>query len=138
MWLLLLLALGIDSEPPAECLLRPPRRPPIPAAFRFPAPAAGDTMRSPLDTGTAYFADLVGIQFTDSASAVQVCAVFVKYEATLVGGLPTADEYVLRLPAQPMGWAPWEARLHSLNAQSGVEYAAPYSWKEAAPGFRAK
>jgi hypothetical protein len=95
-------------------------------------------MWSPLDTGTAYFADLVGIQFTDSATAVQVCAVFVKFEATLVGGLPTAHEYVLRLPARPMSWDSWEARLDSLNAQSGVEYASPYSWKAAAPGFRAK
>ena len=123
------LGLTLRSGPPAECLRQPPRRPPVPATFAFPVPEAGDTITFAQDTGSTFYANLAGLHFRKSASATQVCAIFVKYDATIIGGLPNSPEYIVRFPRRRITWEAWMARLDSLNAEPALEYAGSVSWK---------
>lgn len=98
-------------------------RPTLPDSFAFPTPTI--TVASPGDPpGVLYYRDIVGIRFDDTTSGTTVRAVLAKYTATIIGGMPWVDEYVVRIPDPGSAWVAYDSVLTQMEQEQGVDYVA--------------
>ena len=72
-------------------------RPAVPPAFHFPADTTHFALY-PSDSSVRYYRDLIVIQFQDSVSGDGVRAVFARFHAVIIGGLPEWPAYVVHVP----------------------------------------
>jgi len=101
-------------------------RPPIPG--RLYLPSNSDTLRTvpdPQSPDIAYYRDLFEVRFRDSTSGATVRRFLSRNAAVIVGGSTFLGDYTVRVPDPGPGWKSFDALVRRLNAEPGVEYAAP-------------
>jgi len=97
-------------------------RPPVPAAFRYPADTTHFAIY-PADTTVRYYRDLVVIQFRDSVSGDGVRSIFARYHAVIVGGLPEWPAYVVRVPDPGPTYGALDSLLAAVSQEPRVRLA---------------
>jgi hypothetical protein len=98
-------------------------RPVLPSAFTPPT----DSSRIVTGQGEApnvYFRDYIEVAFDDTTSGITIRRVLEKYRATITGGRPLRDGYVLRVP-DPLTRAAWDSLLTAVEQEAGVRWVLP-------------
>ncbi len=106
-------------------------RPAIPSAFVPPADSSR-LVRSLVDTSTRYYRDVFEIRFQRGASGPSVRAVLYRYGATIIGGRPDRQSYVVRIP-DPGTEDAWDATIANLGRDAAVANVLPVLFR-AGPG----
>ncbi len=101
-------------------------RPPVPGRTYWPS--GSDTLRTVPDRRfpeLAYYRDLFDVRFRDSTSGATVRGFLSRNAAVIIGGSTFLGDYTVRVPDPGPGWKEFDALVRRLNAEPGVEYAAP-------------
>jgi hypothetical protein len=112
-------------------------RPPIPAAYNLPGEGS-PAIVEPSDTSIVYYRTVVLIRFDDSASGATVRGVLAGAGATIIGGARGFGAYIVRVPDPGATVQALDSLLHRLEAQPGVEIAAPLTLRPGAPVIHAR
>jgi hypothetical protein len=96
-------------------------RPSIPATAGTTRDSTGLGLLSE-DSTTLVYRDVIGISFDDSTAGSRVRAVFLKYGAQVIGGLPSIKMYIVRIPGQSTA-SKLDSLVAAVDAESGVNVA---------------
>jgi subtilisin family serine protease len=113
-------------------------RPPMPGSFAHPSDTtlwAAPPATTPSDTLVRYYRTVIGIRFDDSTSGVTVRRVLQKYGATIIGGLPRAGEYVVRVPDPGPTFEALANLIGAISNEPGVDYAAGVTFRDAGKAY---
>lgn len=86
-----------------------------------------------VDTSVVFYRRLAIVKFDDSTSGLTIQQFLTTFEATIVGGVPFVDEYVVQFPDGGPSLAVFKATLASMQQFAGVEYARPATFRSPAP-----
>lgn len=90
-------------------------------------------VRNPVDSEWIYLRRYAIVRFKDSASGLSIRQVLSHWGAVIVGGEPTIDAYVVQLPDSGPTWLPFYKRIHAIDSDPAVAFAAPISWSTPNP-----
>ncbi|HLB37462.1 MAG TPA: S8 family serine peptidase, partial [Gemmatimonadales bacterium] len=107
-------------------------RPPIPDSFTYPADTTlwvAPPPNVPSDTLVRYYRTVIGIRFDDTTSGITVRRVLQRYGATIIGGLPRAREYIVRVPDPGPTFDALARLIGAISNEPGVKYAAGVTFR---------
>ena len=105
--------------------------PPIPA-LGYPQDSLY-LVQSPLDTTFIYYRRLADVHFVSSVTGPTVYALLTKYRATIVGGTPFTQGYIIQMPDPDPSFSAFMARLDSIRAEPSVRYVVSITARDAPP-----
>jgi hypothetical protein len=115
-----LLALARVSAAQAD-----PGRPAVPAEPNLPADSTF-TVEKPgrPRSELLYHRNIVGIIFDDTTSGPTIRALFGRYGATIIGGVPSVAEYIVRIPDPGPSFASLDSVVTRIYSEPGVDLAS--------------
>jgi subtilisin family serine protease len=93
-------------------------RPAVPSGFIPPADSSKLVVGAGQDP-SIYYRHLVEIRFGDSTSGGTIRAVLGRYQATIVGGRPSRQSYVVQVP-DPVTLSAYDSLLNAIRREPGV------------------
>lgn len=120
-----------DSPPPPAGPGAPPKlilhtavqdttRPAVPDTTGIPENAA--VIKAVSTSESEFFREYVGIRFSDTTSGVTVNAVLAQFQATIVGGHPRRNVYLVKIP-DPGSFAGLDSIRAAMKSAAGVDMA---------------
>ena len=105
-------------------------RPAIPITDYVPVPAdSARVIASVSSTAEQFYRDLFDVRFDDTTSGTRVRSFLARYGAQLVGGVPAAKQYTIRIPDPGPLRASRDSLFQLFDAEPGVTYVAPIVFK---------
>lgn len=117
------------SDIPASAPSADTSRPVLPSTFVFPCDTSLFAV-SPSDTVVRYYRNIVGIRFDDTTSGTAVRNLLRRYRAEIVGGLPGAHAYIVRVPDPGSTFPALDSLVSRLTHEPGVRFAFGVTFRD--------
>jgi hypothetical protein len=105
--------------------------PPVPTSFAPPRDSTR-TVAVPDDPSVRYHRHIIGVVFDDSTSGATVKAVFRKYQAVVVGGMPdwgNRGAYIVEVPDTVTTYQGLQSFIEKVGSEIGVDFAFGETWR---------